>query len=1228
MPNNQIRLSDEQLSVFRAIEESSDHFFITGKAGTGKSVLLRYFVEHTAKTVAVTAPTGLAAVNVGGQTLHSFFALEPAAQDISDYDVVYNGLPEENIRAIAALDTLVIDEISMVRADIMDVIDRKMRAARKNDSPFGGCQVVAFGDLFQLPPVVREEEVAEFLTKRYGTVFFFGAPACKDDRFRFVELTKVFRQSDSRFVDVLNHIRTGEATWKDLQVLNARRVSPPPQHKIITLTSRNDAAQQINDEKISELKAESFRYTGEVTGSFEYEDMPAPFVLTLREGAQIMMLKNHSAGLWHNGTLGKIASLSETLIRVEIDGHIYPVNREVWIKYQYTYDSQEQTLSKKRVGFFRQYPIRPAYAITIHKSQGQTFDAAIIDYSEGSAFAPGQTYVALSRCRRLDSLYLTAPLTPDDIQVDQEILDYIRSRTSRPKRLSEIIRKGMQVLCGQQFTDSAAVLPESTRAKIQPVIRQLLDNPELPDLHVEKTDGNGMLSACVDDRCSIVFSVPEDAGLLSLLYAGPHAEARRFADRYKVEMNPLTGGLQQVEKAPRRMTRRPGSAGMLSRIYPLEDAQMVSMDIPEAYREQLKTEVFTAGQLTAFKGLLPQEAYDTLEFILDGTPVDEAMEIWRAMTSAVIPAPAREKKPMFADYTPGDLISVGIPVDNVDKIRRIKTEKELEIIGASLPILARQSLYALKAGDTIEDIRKTTFASVKQNRDPDLSAAVRSPITLAEFAPIHSEEALRAILEFPREKWRIFLHPAQLEIIRQDYNGPARIIGGAGTGKTVVIVHRARRLASECTGNEKILVTTFGNTLRHDIEERMRAVCSEQEYRHTVILTVDKLTSDLSRKYLKKGIAYASGDGIKLTDIWEAAMKELGMTGALDAAFCADEWRDVIQAQNISSFEDYVSAQRSGRGRQFDRAGREKFWKLAEKYKALCDRKNITDPDWAQNRLAAIIRRTPENRYKSILVDECQDLRAPALRMLRALAGNQRKNDMYLSGDSRQRIYGGRVSLSQCGIAVNNRSRVLKLNYRTTDEIYSFAMQLQRDYQYDDMDGAAVSKDQSTCIFHGPAPFIRQFDSAEAEEREMIRDIRGLISHAVPPSDICIMVRSNNLLYGIRKRLEMNGLQVLTVTRQQPDEKNRPGVRIMTMHRGKGMEFSYVYLPCLREDVIPGKHDLDKARENETLGELMLSEANLLSVAITRAKYQVWLSYTCRPSALIRRYIVSSHDVC
>lgn len=1203
-------LSAEQKEALKRIEGSTANFFITGKAGTGKSVLLCAFTNSTRKKVAVVAPTGIAAINVGGQTIHSFFGLEPSLQNPFDKESVNSGLTPNKRKLLSELDTLVIDEISMVRVDVMDMIDQKMRIARCSDLPFGGCQLVMVGDLYQLPPVVKEIEVERWLQWKYQTVYFFGAPAFHGNQPVLIELTNVFRQSEGAFIGMLNHIRVGDFQHNELQRLNSRRKTPPADQSIITLTPTVEAAQQVNNHRLNALPGETYVYKGVIEGEMSLEDLPTEKELILKKNAQILMLKNDTDKRWVNGSVGRIVGLSENTIRVAVNDGEYDIDKDVWTKYAYEYDQDEQTIRKREVGCFRQYPLRLAYAVTIHKAQGQTFDAVVIDYSDSSAFATGQTYVALSRCRSFDGLYLTAALEANDVRVSQEVVNYMLGQKMGGKITMD---KNMEVLYGQKFSDSAASLPKEIRSKLQITIKQLLNNPELPGLHVEKIGQDDLYSARIDDNYRMIFSACNDQNILSLLYVGPHEEAYRFAGKYKVAINPLTGGLQQVEKAPKRISSNVESGKRFSRLNALSDAQLVAMDIPEEYWQQLREKVYSSNQLIGFKSLFPSETYETLGFILDGTPVDEAIELWESMTASVVPAEAAERTPLFSAFSAEELVSVGIPEENVDKVKRIKTDKELEIIAQTLPVLAQQSLYALRSGETIEDVRKTTFASAKKDRVTD------NAITMAEFAPIDSEEALNAILEFPSEKWRVFLHPTQTEVIQRDYNGPARIIGGAGTGKTVVIVHRAKRLAHHCVGNEKVLVTTYGKTLEQDIYERLKSICSPQELDHIDVKTVDKLTFDLVQSYLKQRIAYESSKKPCFSNAWRQAMQEVGTPNQFDTEFCMAEWQNVIQLQNILTLDDYLTAQRAGRGRQFDKTQRQMFWKVCEQYRTVCMQQKITDVDWAQNRLAAILQETSAN-YKSIIIDECQDLRAPALRMLRALAGEQHENDMYLSGDSRQRIYDGRVSMSQCGIMINNRSRVLKLNYRTTEEIYNFAMKFQQDYQYDDLDGKEIAKDKSNCIFHGPEPLVRGFDNRQNEIRDMVRDIKNL-PDSVDLSDVCVMVRTVALLNVLEGELANNGLKTLKIDNKQHDDKSIAGVRVMTMHRGKGMEFSYVYLPGLNDDVIPNKREMDKAEDDEMRREQLLKEANLLSVAVTRAKRKVWLSYSGKPSSLIKKMI-------
>jgi superfamily I DNA/RNA helicase/mRNA-degrading endonuclease RelE of RelBE toxin-antitoxin system len=786
-----------------------------------------------------------------------------------------------------------------------------------------------------------------------------------------------------------------------------------------------------------------------------------------------------------------------------------------------------------------------------------------------------------------------------------------------------MINKDMTMVLYKDYPAHCASLPKQIKAKVVDTTEEMLKNPESPGLHIEKIGDDGIYSARVNDDYRIIFAVPDNSHQMYMLYVGKHEDAYYFANHFKIGIHPEIGAVQLVEIAPKVMKTDAVTNKKLSRLAELTDAQMMNLGIPEEYWPQLREKVFKTGQLTGFKGLIPEESYDTLEFILEGSPVNEALEIWEAMKAPVVPVSVEKKEPLFRKYTAEELMSVGIPGENIDKIWNIRTEKELQIIAETLPLLAQQSLYALKAGETIDDIRKATFATAKQNQTENYGKALENPITLSEFAPVGSEVVLKAFMEYPNEKWRVFLHPTQTEIIRQEYNGPARIVGGAGTGKTVVIVHRAKRLAGECASRGKILVTTYGKTLKHDIEERIHKICSEQEIKRIEVCTVDKFTFDLTKKLLSRYVIYPGTAGLSTDEIWETALMKVADTGKLGVAFCIDEWRDVIQAQKITTEEEYMNARRIGRGKRIEKAIRVKFWEVSKVYRKLCEQKKCIDADLAQNLLADLIPKHPELKiYKSVIIDECQDLRAPALRMLRALAGEQRKNDMYLSGDSRQRIYGGRVSLSQCGIDIHSRSRILKLNYRTTEEIYNYAAQLQRNYQYDDLDGGTLSKDKSNCIFHGPAPYMRKYETREDEMQEMIFDIRKQISEAVLPSDLCIMVRSNRLVKSITKLLEENGIKTLIISNNQPDEKKIDGVRIMTMHRGKGMEFSYVYLPCLRDKDIPLKTDLKKVEgDKELYDELMLSEANLLAVAITRAKYQVWLSYSGKPSTLIQGYI-------
>jgi hypothetical protein len=416
---SRVTLSREQQSLFEKLEKTTSHIFVTGKAGTGKSLLLQYFRQNTSKRNAVVAPTGVAALNVEGQTIHSFFKIAPAFVPKSNIP-----LDSKTAELLRNIDTLVIDEISMVRADLMDGIDFLLRKARSNKSPFGGVQIVMFGDLHQLPPVVSDRELQQYFLENHGGYYFFHADAWRSVPMEIYELRTIFRQKDQKFKEILNAIRNGKAGSELLTVLNARCGHTAPLEGAVTLVTTNKSAFDINHRRLAGLAGKAYEFKAEITGNLEPSAYPTEEVLTLKKGAQVMLLKNDTQKRWVNGTLGVIHSVSEEEIKVDIDGEVHKVDKNVWNKIRYFYNKESGQVEEEVVSAFIQFPLRLAWAITVHKSQGQTYQSAVVDMGWG-AFAHGQTYVALSRCASLDGLYLKRQITPRDVMVDPAVVDFM-----------------------------------------------------------------------------------------------------------------------------------------------------------------------------------------------------------------------------------------------------------------------------------------------------------------------------------------------------------------------------------------------------------------------------------------------------------------------------------------------------------------------------------------------------------------------------------------------------------------------------------------------------------------------------------------------------------------------------------------------------------------------------------------------------------------------------------
>ena len=443
-----VTLSSEQQALFDYIEGSENNIFVTGRAGTGKSTLLTYLIENTKKKVAVCAPTGVAALNVGGVTIHSLFGFPFGILGTEDIGRHLNRRTRE---VLAAIDMLVIDEVSMVNADLMDTMSRAMGIARgRRKLPFGGAQVVMFGDPYQLAPVPGNNEERAYMAENYQSNWFFDAHVWREDSLERYELSEIFRQHDEHFKEILNAIRDGSCTQEMLDYINQCGNRFPPHDDVIRLATINESVNSVNRHRMARLESKPKTFNAVFSAADEKafgRTLPADPVLELKVGAQVMFIKNddsstiknpNGTGLlkrWVNGTIGTVVDLPRSGgVVVEVDGETFDVGRSTWEKVRYEIDEQfdealgrvKEVLIAVPLAEFQQIPLRLAWAVTVHKSQGQTYDEVVIDMGRG-AFSPGQTYVALSRVRSLDGLYLTRAIRMSDIMVDQDVLRFMSS---------------------------------------------------------------------------------------------------------------------------------------------------------------------------------------------------------------------------------------------------------------------------------------------------------------------------------------------------------------------------------------------------------------------------------------------------------------------------------------------------------------------------------------------------------------------------------------------------------------------------------------------------------------------------------------------------------------------------------------------------------------------------------------------------------------------------------
>lgn len=523
----------QQVLAYELIANTNSSFFLTGRAGTGKTTFLRKVQQMVDKQFITLAPTGVAAILAGGDTIHSFFGLP--------MDVCYPGtmgkMNEARIQTLLHTDTIIIDEVSMVRCDIIDAIDYTMRKTLRSTQPFGGKQVIFVGDMFQLPPVVARKEERELMQDLYhaNDSFFYKADVIKRMRLVKIEFQKVYRQDDAHFLHILENVRLNRVMPEDLMHLN-RRVCQPTKADgmVITLASRNCTADSINENCLAEIDAEEYVYEGTVQGKFDEKRFPVEKTMRLKVGAQVMFTRNDQQRRWANGTLGKVTKLAKNEIEVTTNaGNTYVVPVCSWESYSYEYDKEARKMKKEQTGTFTQYPLRLAWAITVHKSQGMTFEKMSLDLSKGM-FAAGQLYVALSRVQSLGGLFLSRPIIPQYAHTSREVLSYASGYNDEQVINSEIESgKAVYELLQHHDYDSAAkqylllVLKKAQAGDIKEAMQQA---KRFLDTVIDDEELFGCVNKVPAELMEANHWAPKSLVALLSLYAGEYEQALEYVD--------------------------------------------------------------------------------------------------------------------------------------------------------------------------------------------------------------------------------------------------------------------------------------------------------------------------------------------------------------------------------------------------------------------------------------------------------------------------------------------------------------------------------------------------------------------------------------------------------------------------------------------------------------------------------------------------------------------------
>lgn len=564
---------------------------------------------------------------------------------------------------------------------------------------------------------------------------------------------------------------------------------------------------------------------------------------------------------------------------------------------------------------------------------------------------------------------------------------------------------------------------------------------------------------------------------------------------------------------------------------------------------------------------------------------------------------AEDLTQLFENYNIDQLVKLGLPEEFEKKAFSLTSLEQLQSIEKEFPIEAYEALYMIASGLPYDEVL-TDYNDNSTNEDIDVddyAAAIARNGSKRRFVVVDDEE-LQKMLDAPLEKWRVFLHPSQRKLVERNWNGPMRVLGGAGTGKTVVAMHRAKWLASQIveTSNKKILFTTFTKNLAADINVHLGEICTKAELERIEVINIDAWVGKFIRRHdYKYQVVFTNDRNPKRTKCWQYALQNMSSELSLSERFYQEEWQLVVQEQNITSLKEYIKAKRTGRGTRLNRKERMIIWPVFEEYQLQLSHMNLREmTDATKDCLEAIQSKSIKPLYESVIVDEGQDMGTHAYKLLRALV-EENENDIFIVGDGHQRIYRNKVVLGRCGINILGRSKKLRINYRTTEETRRMAVSVLEGISVDDLDDGKDDNTGYVSLMHGTSPEQNNYTSFNEEVDSIVEVIESLVAADAKLSEICLVARTNSLRDNYSRTLNKFGFQTYEIKTNGAEDRNFEGIRVATMHRVKGLEFQHLFVAGVNEGTVP----LGVVQSNDPveIREFELSERALLHVAMTRA---------------------------